>query len=74
MMYSREVEEMCVVNKGANHACAPIPVEAPDGTAALPIVPSSKITSTSTVGKHLESSICLAMILTISTIFFIKSS
>ena len=27
MMYSREVEEMCVVNKGANHACAPIPVE-----------------------------------------------
>lgn len=27
MMYSREVEEMCVVTKGANHACAPIPVE-----------------------------------------------
>lgn len=27
MMYSREVEEMCVVSKGANHACAPIPVE-----------------------------------------------
>ena len=27
MMYSKEVEEMCVVAKGANHACAPIPVE-----------------------------------------------
>ena len=27
MMYSKEVEEMWVVAKGANHACAPIPVE-----------------------------------------------
>ena len=25
MMYSREVEEMCVVNKGANHACTHFP-------------------------------------------------
>ena len=27
MMYSREVEEMCVVAKGPNHGPAPIPVE-----------------------------------------------
>ncbi|MGL5381575.1 iron-sulfur cluster assembly scaffold protein [Clostridium sp.] len=27
MMYSREVEEMCVVAKGPNHGSAPIPVE-----------------------------------------------
>ena len=27
MMYSREVEEMCVVNRGTNHGPAPIPEE-----------------------------------------------
>lgn len=27
MMYSREVEEMCIVAKGPNHGSAPIPVE-----------------------------------------------
>ena len=27
MMYSKEVEEMCVVAKGANHGPAPIPEE-----------------------------------------------
>ncbi|SHK34849.1 NifU homolog involved in Fe-S cluster formation [Clostridium cavendishii DSM 21758] len=27
MMYSREVEEMCVIAKGPNHGSAPIPVE-----------------------------------------------
>ena len=27
MMYSSEVQEMCVVAKGPNHGCAPIPVE-----------------------------------------------
>ena len=37
------------------------PVEAPEGTAALPIVPDSKITSTSTVGLPLESNISLAI-------------
>ena len=27
MIYSHEVEQMCVVAKGANHASAPIPQE-----------------------------------------------
>ena len=27
MMYSKEVEEMCVVAKGVNHGPAPIPEE-----------------------------------------------
>lgn len=27
MIYTKEVEEMCKVAKGANHGCAPIPVE-----------------------------------------------
>ena len=27
MMYSREVEEMCVIAKGPNHGAAPIPEE-----------------------------------------------
>ena len=36
------------------------PVDAPDGTDALPIAPPSKNTSTSTVGFPLESSISLA--------------
>ena len=49
-----------------NSTASYIPVDAPDGTAALPIVPSSKYISTSTVGKHLESSICLATTSTIS--------
>ena len=25
MIYSHEVQHMCVVKKGANHQCAPIP-------------------------------------------------
>ena len=25
MIYSHEVEEMCTVNRGASHGCAPIP-------------------------------------------------
>src|SRR5690606_35839858 len=36
------------------------PVEAPDGTAALPTVPSARITSTSTVGLPRESRISRA--------------
>ena len=36
------------------------PVDAPDGTDALPIAPPSKYTSTSTVGFPLESRISLA--------------
>ena len=27
MIYSQEVQHMCVVKKGANHQCAPIPEE-----------------------------------------------
>lgn len=27
MMYSKEIEEMCIVAKGANHGSAPIPEE-----------------------------------------------
>ena len=27
MIYSQEVQHMCVVKKGANHPCAPIPEE-----------------------------------------------
>ncbi|MEE0493546.1 MAG: hypothetical protein UC923_05145, partial [Faecalibacillus faecis] len=27
MIYSHEVEEMCTVNRGASHGCAPIPEE-----------------------------------------------
>ena len=45
-----------------NSAASYSPVEAPDGTAALPKTPFSKKTSTSTVGFPLESSISLALI------------
>jgi hypothetical protein len=38
-----------------------VPVEAPEGTAALPSAPQAKTTSTSTVGLPLESSISLAL-------------
>ena len=48
-----------------------MPVDAPLGTAALPTVPSSRITSASIVGFDLESSICLALTSTMSTLFFI---
>ena len=41
------------------------PVDAPDGTAARPIIPFSVTTSTSTVGFPLESNICLARMLII---------
>ena len=41
------------------------PVDAPDGTHALEIIPFSKVTSTSTVGFPLESSISLAFTLAI---------
>ena len=44
------------------------PVDAPDGTAALPIAPQAKYTSTSTVGFPLESSISLPTIFAIAVI------
>src|SRR5262245_38801788 len=37
------------------------PVEAPDGTAALPFAPLSSVTSASTVGLPRESTICLPL-------------
>ncbi len=40
-----------------NSTASNTPVDAPEGTAALPTVPSSKYTSTSTVGNDLESKI-----------------
>ena len=43
-----------------NSTASNLPVEAPDGTAALPNTPFSVTTSTSTVGFPLESKICLA--------------
>ena len=42
-----------------------MPVEAPEGTAALPQEPSSKVISTSTVGLALESRTYLAKTLVI---------
>ena len=39
------------------------PVDAPDGTSALPQEPSSRLTSTSTVGLPLESRTSLALML-----------
>ena len=39
-----------------------LPVEAPLGTEATPIIPDSRVTSTSTVGFPLESNISLAYI------------
>jgi len=45
------------------------PVDAPEGTAALPKKPFSVKTSTSTVGFPLESKICLANFLDILLIF-----
>ena len=45
-------------SRNSTASCSP--VEAPDGTAALPKIPFSVITSTSTVGFPLESNICLA--------------
>ena len=42
------------------------PVDAPDGTAARPMVPFFKMISTSTVGFPLESSISLACIFSIA--------
>ena len=46
-------------------------VEAPEGTAALPIIPFSVTTSTSTVGFPLESSICLAWTFNMILIFIV---
>ena len=43
-----------------NSTASYFPVDAPDGTAALPKEPSVKVTSASTVGFPLESIICLA--------------
>ncbi len=45
------------------------PVEAPEGTAALPMIPFSKMTSTSIVGLPLESKISLALISLIFDMF-----
>ena len=47
------------------------PVDAPDGTAALPIEPDSVMTSTSTVGFPLESKIWRAFTLKILLIKFV---
>ena len=47
-----------------------LPVEAPDGTDAIPLNPLSVVTSTSTVGKILESYISLALILAILLMIF----
>ena len=43
-----------------------LPVDAPEGTAARPTVPSSRVTSTSTVGLPRESNISRAFTSTIS--------
>ena len=48
-----------------------LPVEAPDGTAALPLAPHSNTTSTSTVGFPLESKISLPITSTIPVIAFL---
>ena len=47
-----------------------LPVEAPLGTDATPIIPDSRVTSTSTVGFPLESNISLAYIFFILLIFY----
>ena len=52
-------------NSSLNSTDSCSPVDAPDGTAALPIILFVVITSVSTVGFPLESKICL------DTIFFI---
>ena len=61
------VEE--VAGKGAKAVIVEKPVEAPEGTAARPITPHSRITSTSTVGLPRESRISRA---TIFSIFILK--
>ena len=48
------------------------PVLAPEGTAAIPIVPSSSSTATSSVGLPRESSISLALTVFIVDIFLSK--
>ena len=45
-------------SRNSTASCSP--VEAPDGTEALPKTPLSVMTSTSIVGFPLESKICLA--------------
>ncbi|MNF12282.1 hypothetical protein D3C80_2137090 [compost metagenome] len=48
------------LSSSLNSTASKAPVDAPDGTAALPMNPPSTSTSTSTVGFPLESSISLA--------------
>ena len=50
-------------SRSSTASCSP--VDAPEGTAALPKIPFSVMASTSTVGFPLESNICLAWILII---------
>ena len=49
------------------------PVEPPDGAMPLPTVPSASVTSASTVGLPLESSISLPIIFSISKKFMLRS-
>ena len=56
------------LSSSLNSTASWLPVEAPDGTAALPFAPHSSITSTSTVGFPLESKISLPITSTIPVI------
>ncbi|EKD57575.1 MAG: hypothetical protein ACD_57C00227G0001 [uncultured bacterium] len=55
-----------------NSIASYVPVDAPDGTAARPMILPSKTTSVSIVGFPLESNICLAFIFIIFTIVFLS--
>ena len=54
-------------SRSSTASCSP--VDAPEGTAALPKYPFSVVTSTSTVGLPRESKICLACIFVITLIY-----
>ena len=57
------------LSSSLNSTASWLPVDAPDGTAALPFAPHSNTTSTSTVGLPLESNISLPITSTIPVIF-----
>ena len=58
--YKTPFPKYTLLSRSLSSTASYFPVEAPEGTAALPIIPCAVVTSASTVGLPLESRICLA--------------
>ena len=57
-----------LLSPSLNSNASKLPVDAPDGTDALPTIPLSNMTSTSTVGFPLESNISLIEVTLLDTL------